>query len=188
MKYLLRNFLITFTVAFTLYSCSQSVATPTKETKVVASDFQFEVGQRPGGTAFYSMNAYSGELSYMVDFGEQAGQWFNYGNAIQTSGNKLLMEAVETPEGVIFYAMDSGTGQLYYMTDHGEDPGVWYEFGGMIRQQGLNMLQFNLTESPSGRIFYAYDSFTHQTYFLNIYGDNAGKWGKYGTPYSGDDK
>ena len=188
MKYLLRNFLIAFTVTFTLYSCSQSVATPAKETKAVASDFQFEVGQRPGGTAFYSMNAYSGELSYMVDFGEQAGQWFNYGNAIQTSGNKLLMEAVETPEGVIFYAMDSGTGQLYYMTDHGEDPGVWYEFGGMIRQQGLNMLQFNLTESPSGRIFYAYDSFTHQTYFLNIYGDNAGKWGKYGTPYSGDDK
>ncbi len=192
MNFLLRNFIIAFIVSFSLYSCSQTetVATPSaKEKKAVAAtstDFQFEVGQRIGGTAFYSMNTYTGEVSYMVDFGEEAGKWFNYGNAIQTGGSKLILEAVETPEGVIFYAMDSGTGQLYYMTDHGEDPAVWYKFGGMIRQNGLNMLQFNLNDSPSGRTFYAYDSFTHQTYFLNIYGDNAGKWQKYGTPYKAE--
>jgi len=149
------------------------------------SGFVFDVNDRQGGSAFYSMNSRTGEVSYMLDFGENAGKWTNYGATLERPvANPLLFKALETPKGVAIYAMDGATGQLYYMLDHGNNPGQWAKFGGMIRQNALNMLQLEVVDRGNGNTsFYAYDSFTHQTYFMNLAGENAGNWGKYGTPY-----
>ena len=184
MNLLQRNVLLLFLAISMLSSCSKSMA-PATPTASKSLGFQFDATQRPGGTAFYSLNGATGQLSYMLDFGDTAGKWSNYGNIVrEAGGNPLLLAVEETDQSAAFYTMDSGTGQVYYMLDSGEKAGQWIKFGGMIRQNALNMLQFEANFRNNATTFYAYDTFTHQTYYMNDSGDNAGKWAKFGTPVS----
>lgn len=191
MNFLHKSIFLLFFVCFSVYSCSQSVpkanAATARNTKAT-SNFIFDVSQRPGGTAFYSMDNQTGAMSYMLDYGENAGQWSNYGNLLrEEGGNPLLLNVVEGIKGTFIYALDSGTGQVYYMLDHGNNPGQWMKFGGMIRQNALNMLQFKMLDRGNGdSTFYAYDNLSHNTYFMNLAGPNAGNWAKYGTPYQAE--
>jgi len=186
MNLLQRNVLLLFLAISMLSSCSKSMTSATPQA-AKSLGFQFDATQRPGGTAFYSLNGTTGQLSYMLDFGEQAGKWSNYGNSIrEVGGNPLLLAVEETAQNAAFYSMDSGTGQVYYMLDTGDKAGQWVKFGGMIRQNALNMLQFEANFRNNATTFYAYDTFTHQTYFMNDTGDNAGKWNKFGTPVSSE--
>ncbi len=193
MKLIQKHFFILCLFAFSaLTSCSQSVpavkAAANKANAATAkssSGYVFDVNLRPGGAAFYAMDTNTGAVSYMLDFGDNAGKWANYGNTIKDPGGApLLFEAVNNEQGAVIYAMDAQTGQLFYLADYGEDQGRWMKFGGLIRQNALNMLQFNLIQRETGNItFYAYDNFTHKTYYLNLYGDNPGKWAAFGNPY-----
>lgn len=190
MKFIQQHFILLGLICYALTSCSQStqsapVAKASTEKVAPKSGYLFDVNQRPGGAAFYAMDSNTGALSYMLDFGETAGQWANYGNTIKDPGGApLLFKAVNSEQGVTIYSMDSQTGQLFYMTDYGEEAGQWMRFGGLIRQNALNMLQFKLMERGNGNItFYAYDNHSHKTYYLNLYGDNAGKWSAFGNPY-----
>ena len=185
MKILFTKVVLVALACYTLTSCSQTTTAAKKVAAVSASNFDFETNLRPGGSAFYAMSSATGGISYMLDHGEKQGEWFNYGNTIRETGTaELLLEVQEVASGTVFYAMDAGTGQVYFMKDYGDAPGEWQKFGGMIRQNGLNMLQFDATFRDPATTFYAYDSFTHQTYYLNDMGDNAGKWQKYGVPYT----
>jgi len=182
MNLLQRNVLLLFLAISMLSSCSKSIAPSTPQAPK-SLGFQFDATQRPGGTAFYSLNGTTGQLSYMLDFGKDAGKWTNYGNLIRESGgNPLLLAVEETDQSAAFYAMDGGTGQVYYMQDTGDNAGKWTKFGGRIRQNALNMLQFEANFRNNATTFYAYDTFTHQTYYMNDTGDNAGKWNKFGSP------
>jgi len=189
MKNLHKSIFLLIFACFALNSCSQGVSTatantPTKSVKS-ASSYVFAVNDRAGGSAFYSMNSQTGAMSYMLDFGEGAGEWINYGNIIDRpmSSNPLLLQVQESTEGPIIYALDGGTGQLYFMRDHGDNAGQWMTYGGKIREHALNMLQFDVVLRGNHSTFYAYDSFTHHTYFMNLSGTDAGRWAKYGTPY-----
>lgn len=182
MNLLQRNVLLLFLAISMLSACSKSIA-PAAPQAPKSLGFEFDATQRPGGTAFYSLNGATGQLSYMLDFGERAGQWSNYGNQIrETAGNPLLLAVEETAANAAFYAMDGGTGQVYYMLDSGAKAGQWVKFGGMIRQNALNLLQFEASFRNNATTFYAYDTFTHQTYYMNDVGERAGKWNKFGTP------
>lgn len=187
MKVLQKQIFLLVFACYALTSCSQSVPTAKAAMKKAepTSGFVFDVNDRNGGSAFYSMNSSTGTVSYMLDFGEDAGKWSNYGTPLERPAtNPLLFKVLETPKGVGIYAMDGATGQLYYMLDHGNNPGQWAKFGGMIRQNALNMLQLEVVDRGSGNTtFYAYDSFTHQTYYMNLTGANSGSWSKYGNPY-----
>lgn len=187
MNYLPKHFFLFFFACCAFTSCSQSV--PTAKASVKKSEpmsgYVFDVNKRAEGTAFYAMNSYTGDISYMLDFGESAGEWFNYGAMLKEgNGSPLLLKVVETPKGVAIYAMDSATGQLFNMLDHGNKPGEWVTFGGLIRQNALNQLQFEVVDRGEGNTtFYAYDSYTHKTYYMNLIGPNAGNWATYGNPY-----
>lgn len=187
MKIFQQQFFLLFFACCAFTSCSQSVPTAKAIMKKAepTSGFVFDVNDRAGGAAFYSMNSNTGEISYMLDFGEKPGEWTNYGTALkEPGGSPLLLKVVESANGVIFYAMDGATGQLYYMLDHGNNPGQWAKFGGMIRQNALNMLQLEVVDRDGeNTTFFAYDSYTHQTYFMNLTGTDAGKWNKFGNPY-----
>lgn len=190
MKILHNQFVLFAFICYALTSCSQStqsapVAKASAKNVATNSGYIFDVNQRPGGAAFYSMDSNTGALSYMLDFGDNAGKWANYGNTIKDPGGApLLFKAINSEQGVTIYSMDSQTGQLYYLADYGDDAGQWMVFGGKIRENALNMLQFRLVERENGNItFYAYDNYTHKTYYLNLYGENAGKWAAFGNPY-----
>lgn len=90
--------------------------------------FLFRSNERENGTAFFAMESVSGQLYYMLDYGDTPGVWRKYGDPIGKAG--YTFDATEREgKGTAFFAVESTTGQLYYMLDHGPDAGVWSFYG-----------------------------------------------------------
>ena len=132
------------------------------------------------GTAFYTVDARSGQLSYMLDYGEEAGAWKRFGNPYRKGANGgLYLDASERlGNGTSFYLLDKSTGQLNYMLDYGPGAGTWTSFGNPIGTKNVSDFEANL--SAAGTIFYAYDGIAKKLYFMRDFGEQAGQWIQYG--------
>ena len=160
-------------------ACTQSAST----TAPSSTQLLFESNLRANGTAFYAMDNQSGQLYFMLDWGEKRGAWQKFGEVIRVSGPHALQFAVVERAGATsFYALDGGTGQLYYTNDDNATQGKWNTYGDVIRSAGVNLLQFEAEGRMEGNSFYVFDSLSGQMYFMNDFGDRAGKWAKYGSP------
>ena len=163
---------------FYFSACSQEKASPSFQ----RADLIFKSNLRANGTAFYAMDSQSGQLYFMLDWGEQRGNWQKFGDVIRVSGTHPFQFAVvERNEATSFYALDGKSGQLYYTNDDNVTQGKWNTYGTIIRQNALNLLQFEAEGRFEGNSFYAFDSHSGQMYFMNDFGENAGKWAKYGS-------
>jgi hypothetical protein len=70
---------------------------------------------------------------YMLDYGNNAGKWSKYGNAIQANGTTTLTFAAhDRIDGTAFFSQDMSTGQVYFMLDYGNNAGNWRAFGGTV--------------------------------------------------------
>lgn len=97
------------------------------------NNFAFYVHWREEGTAFFALNTNTGQLYFMLDYGEDAGNWRDYGGTITKSTNaQFSFQASSREFGTAFFAMDESTGQVYYMLDHGEAAGMWKSYGEII--------------------------------------------------------
>lgn len=98
---------------------------------LAGAGFLFESNERESGTAFFAMESLSGQVYFMLDYGDEPGIWRKYGEPIGKAG--YTFDATERPgKGTAFFAIENGTGQLYYMLDHGHEPGIWSIFGETI--------------------------------------------------------
>lgn len=146
---------------------------------VSAQNLEFESVERRDGTAFFAIDKSSGQISYMLDYGSEAGVWRNYGNAIRESGeDNLMFYTLERNEGTAFFALESITGQVFFMMDYGSDAGNWKKYGNTLPAEGY--YEFQAATRPDGTVFFAMDGETGQVYFMVDYGSNAGNWEKYG--------
>jgi hypothetical protein len=101
--------------------------------KVTANELAFYVHWREEGTAFFAMDNKTGQLYFMLDYADNAGEWAVYGNIIiRENKNKLSLQASSREKGCAFFAMDEYTGQVYYMLDHSDNAGVWTSYGQFI--------------------------------------------------------
>lgn len=145
-----------------------------------AQKLQLNAIERTDGTAFFALNGKSGQLSYMLDYGEDRGTWKSYGGTIRSAGEStLLLASSEREDGTAFFSMDNASGQLYYMLDYGDGRGVWKSYGGTIGGTGTSY-DFTANEREEGTAFFAQDAKSGQIYYLLDYGSNAGVWNSYG--------
>lgn len=143
-----------------------------------AQDFQFVANERENGTAFFSLDAKTGQLSFMLDHGTDAGLWKKYGNPLGAlQGGKFLFEAIERAQGTAFFVMESRSGQVYYMLDYGDTPGIWTKYGSQIGTDGYS---FKANGREDGTAFFAMNIVSGQVYFMLDYGSESGIWKAYG--------
>lgn len=144
-----------------------------------AQPLGFSASERENGSAFFSLDSRTGQLQYMLDYGEGNGVWRKYGSPIGAlAGGFFLFDSKERENGSAFFAMETFSGQLYYMLDYGDQPGVWNKYGGPIGKSGYN---FRTTERPDrGSAFFAVENGSGQLYYMLDYGDSAGIWQKFG--------
>jgi len=162
-------------VSMSNIACTQSNSSTTPTNLVFTSKL------RPSGSAFYAMNNKSGQMYFMLDYGEVRGEWKAFGTALREGGgNPLLFDAVERAEARSFYSLDSQTGQLYFYNDGAEPSTAWTKYGNQIRSNGINLLQFNAIGRVNGNSFYAFDSQSGQMYYMNDFDEDAGTWKTYG--------
>ena len=141
----------------------------------------FQTKLRADGTAFYAMNSKTGQLSFMLDYGEKRGVWRQFGPTIQPNvGNPMGFGVVERPGATSFYAMDSQTGQIYYTNDDNSGESTWQKYGNTIRSNGLSPLQLSVQGRFGGNSFFALDTYSGQMYYMNDFEEGAGVWKKYG--------
>lgn len=172
-KYSICALMLTFFVS----SCNSQTKAANKSTATQV----FQTKLRADGTAFYAMNSKTGQLSFMLDYGEKRGIWQNFGSTIKSSGgNPMGFAVVERPGATSFYALDSQTGQLYYTNDDNSGTSTWTKYGNTIRPNGLSLLQFNAQGRFEGSSFFAFDSYSGQMYYMNDFAEGAGVWKKYG--------
>ena len=146
-----------------------------------SGDHAFVTKLRSSGSAFYSMNNKSGQMYFMLDFGEVRGEWKAFGPALKNGGgNPLLFDVVERAQARSFYALDGRTGQLYFFNDGPEPSTEWTKYGSQLRSNGVNLLQFTAIGRVGGNSFYAFDSLSGQMYFMNDFDEDAGTWKTYG--------
>lgn len=146
-----------------------------------AQKLQFNSIERTDGTVFFSLNEDNGQLSYMLDYGDDRGTWKSYGGTIRSSGeSSLLLASNEREDGTAFFSMDNATGQLYYMLDYGDDRGTWKSYGGTINGSNGARYQFTANEREDGTAFFGQNATTGQIYYLLDYGSDAGIWKSYG--------
>jgi outer membrane protein assembly factor BamB len=109
-----------------------SFGAPMRETG--KNNLLFQAVAREKGFDFYALEANSGQLYWMSDFGEHPGAWHSYGTTIRNSDRPTLEFAAE-PEasGNKFTAIDGDTGQIYFMFDFGDSAGIWKPYGNVIR-------------------------------------------------------
>jgi len=141
----------------------------------------FEANFKGGGTGFYTIDSKTGQLSYMVDYGEGAGTWQRFGNKYRENGtSQLHFKAVERGGnfGTSFYILNGGTGQVSFMLDYGEGAGTWTGFGNPLRN--VTVTEFETNFSQSGMIFYVYDGVAKKMHFMQDFGETAGAWQSYG--------
>ncbi len=156
-------------------ACSQPGST------TATTDLIFTSNLRPAGSAFYAMDSKSGQMYFMLDYGEVKGVWKSFGPTLRKGGgNPLLFDAVERAEARSFYSLDSKTGQLHFYNDGAEPSKAWTKYGDQIKSNGVNLLQFTAIGRIGGNSFYAFDSLSGQMYFMNDFDEDAGKWKPYG--------
>lgn len=172
------GFLLIFAIVtcFSHSACTQNSSSPAMSSK----DYIFKTNLRADGASFYAMNTKSGQIHYMLDYGENSGVWRPFGQTLPAKGTSYSFDVVERPAATSFYAMDNRTGKIYYTDDNPQNVGAWQEYGNNLRENGVNQLQFEATGRIGGNSFYAFDSMTGQMFFMNDFGENAGKWSKYG--------
>jgi hypothetical protein len=98
------------------------------------NNLQFAALGSENGTVFYALEGNSGQLHFMLDFGDMPGAWKAYGEPIRLFGDEtLLFTAAKEEQGAKFTAIDANNGQVYYMFDYGERAGRWRTYGGIIK-------------------------------------------------------
>lgn len=176
MKNFFKNFSFLAVLTGLLFACN-----PQEPVAQSASgNSEFEANFKGSGTAFYAIDNATGQLSYMIDYGEDAGNWRRFGNAYRKGGSsKLHFKAIERGNiGTSFYILNGGTGQLSFMLDYGEGAGTWTGFGNPLRN--VTITEFETNFSDNGMIFYAYDGVKKQMYYMQDFGEKAGSWQAYG--------
>lgn len=155
---------------------------PQESIAQAVSNTSFEVNFKGDGTAFYTLDSKTGQLSYMLDVGEKAGVWLKYGDTYRKSGvSSLFFKAIERGDttGTSFYILDAQTGALNYMLDFGQDAGKWTSYGAQLDNTTITEFQAQIT--PSGMVFYAYDGKAKQMHFMQDFGEEAGTWRAFGS-------
>lgn len=142
----------------------------------------FEVNFKGAGTAFYTIDNKTGQLSYMLDIGQQSGVWLKYGKPYRKNGvSALHFKAIERGDstGTSFYILDNKTGQLSFMSDFGLEAGTWASYGNSL--SNIKLTEFEAQSTASGMVFYVYDSAAKQMHFMQDFGEQAGVWLAFGT-------
>ena len=147
-----------------------------------AQHLEFESVERTEGTAFFAIDKTSGQISFMLDYGSEAGNWKNYGGIIERNpqGKNLTFYALKRTDGTAFFCMDGTTGQVYFMLDYGSDAGNWKSYGGTLPSSCKGYVCFHASTRTDGTAFFAMDGDTGQVYFMLDHGSNAGNWKSYG--------
>ncbi|OFZ09662.1 MAG: hypothetical protein A3D92_13660 [Bacteroidetes bacterium RIFCSPHIGHO2_02_FULL_44_7] len=164
-----------------LYSSTMALVFTMVFSASYAQQLHFTSIQRTDGTAFFSLNDKSGQLSFMLDYGSSAGTWKNYGGTIRsTGGSTLLLSTISREDGTAFFSLDNATGQLYYMLDYGSSAGTWKSYGATLAGRSGANYQFTAIQRTDGTAFFAQDAQTGQMYYLLDYGSDPGNWKSYG--------
>lgn len=154
---------------------------PAASTAQFVKNTSFEVNFKGVGTAFYTIDNKTGQLSYMLDVGQQSGVWLSYGEPYRANGvSDLHFKAIERGDstGTSFYILNSKTGQLNYMLDFGLEAGNWASYGEPLEK--VTISEFEAQVTPTGMVFYAYDGMKKQMHFMQDFGEQAGTWQAYG--------
>lgn len=147
---------------------------------VAQNNLEFVTLERDGGTAFFAMDNLSGQVYYMLDYGNSDGMWKEYGKKIIAAGSTLLFQASTIKGGTAFFAMNKTTGQLYFMLDIGNNAGNWKSYGNVIPSKVKSQYSFSSFQRKDGTAFFSQDIKTGQAYYMLDYGPNEGKWKPYG--------
>lgn len=149
---------------------------------ISAQILEFESVERTDGTAFFAIDKTSGQISYMLDYGSNAGIWKNYGGTISRDSKmqNLSFYVLERYDGSAFFAMDGSTGQVYYMLDYGSNAGTWKSYGGILPETANGNTRFQAASRTDGTAFFSMDASSGQVYYMLDYGSNAGIWKSYG--------
>ncbi|PHR50082.1 MAG: hypothetical protein COA32_02810 [Fluviicola sp.] len=147
-----------------------------------AQQLEFESIERADGTAFFAIDKATGQISFMLDYGSNAGNWKNYGKTIDRNSQEknLALYTIQRTDGTAFFAMDGATGQVYFMLDYGSNAGNWKSYGGVLPKSENSFVSFQASSRTDGTAFFAMDGNTGQIYFMLDYGSNAGNWKSYG--------
>jgi len=175
MRNFLKNFCCLAALTGILFACN-----PTEPVaQIPTGNSALEANFKGAGTAFYTIDGKSGQLSYMINFGEDAGNWRKFGNPYRSTGaTKLHFKATERSIGTSFYILNGGTGQMSYMLDYGEGAGTWTGFGNPLKT--VTVTEFEVNATADGMVFYAYDGVAKQLYFMQDFGEKAGNWIPFG--------
>lgn len=141
----------------------------------------FEANFKGNGTAFYTIDSKTGQLSYMLDFGQKPGSWLKFGDTYRKNGvSPLHFKAIERGDstGTSFFILDGKTGQVNFMSDFGQTAGKWASYGKPLKN--ITITEFEAQLSYSGMVFYVYDGMAKQMHFMQDFGDQAGIWLPYG--------
>ncbi|HYG49508.1 MAG TPA: hypothetical protein VD905_01345 [Flavobacteriales bacterium] len=151
------------------------------QAKVFAqSNLQFAANERENGTALFAMDGNTGQVYFMLDYGESAGMWKPYGSGIADLNWGYLFAATERDSGTAFFAMHQSSGQVYYMLDYGDYAGAWKSYGGTLPVKSKTGFTFDVNERKDGTAFFSLDKTTGQAYYMLDYGEDAGIWKPFG--------
>ena len=178
MRDFIKNCYWLFLLTGILFACNP------QEPVAQSENIGFIVNPKGEGSAFYTLDEVTGQLSYMLDFGEDAGNWRRYGNAYrkpERAGSTLFFQAEERgiDTGTTFYILNGATGQVSYLSDYGPGAGAWVNFGNRLKGANISAFDTQII-GTAGMVFYAYDSTAKQMYFMQDFGDKPGEWQKYG--------
>ena len=177
----MRNFFKNYYFSIFLM-CFLFAVNPAESNAQLIGNTSLETNFKGDGTAFYTINGNTGQLSYLLDYGQSAGTWLKYGNKFREQGTSALhFKAIERGDstGTTFYILDSKTGQLNFMSDYGMTAGGWASFGNPL--EDIKLTEFEAQITATGMIFYVYDGMAKQMYFMQDFGEKVGAWLPFGT-------
>ena len=161
----------------TSVSCFQS-SVDTKSDQ----DFEYHTAIRNDGTAFYAFEHAKGQIHYMLDYGDNKGEWLPFGPQMPNQGDvSLEFDVVERAGAASYYLLHPKTGQLFFTVEGANATDSWQTYGDKISSNGKGTLEFDAQGRFEGNSFYAFDTKSGQMYYMNDFGPDAGKWLTYGT-------
>jgi len=161
----------------TSVSCFQS-----SEDVKPKQEFEYHSAIRADGTAFYAYEHANGQIHYMLDYGDNKGAWFAFGPKMASHSEVgLEFDVVERPGAASYYLLHPKTGQLYFTVEGANASGAWETYGDKISSNSKGSFEFDAQGRIEGNSFYAFDTKSGQMYFMNDFGETAGKWMTYGT-------